>query len=160
MKSHLNFDRLLILSIGFLLLFTSFNTAQGLAAIVLKDDGLESLGFYSLGLLYCVFGISSFFATSLVKILGEKTSLLTGAICYSVYVASFIMAALRAANEDSNAFIYQKGFIKSVILVAAAINGFGASILWVAQGKYISECADEKNKGLFNSVFWAFFMTS
>ena len=50
--------------------------------------------------------------------------------------------------------------IWAVILIAAAINGFGASILWVAQGKYISICANEENKGMFNGIFWAFFMSS
>jgi len=45
-------------------------------------------------------------------------------------------------------------------IFTAAINGFGAGILWVAQGKYISQCASDLNKGLFNSYFWAFFMSS
>jgi len=47
-----------------------------------------------------------------------------------------------------------------LILTAAAINGFGAAILWVAQGQYISMCANETNKGQFNSIFWAMLMCS
>ena len=43
-----------------------------------------------------------------------------------------------------------------LILFTSAVNGAGASILWVAQGKYISECANEDNKGMFNSIFWIF----
>jgi len=50
--------------------------------------------------------------------------------------------------------------IRAVIIITAAINGFGASILWVAQGRYISRIATDENKGTFNSVFWAFFMSS
>ena len=50
--------------------------------------------------------------------------------------------------------------IQAVILLTAAINGFGASILWVSQGRYISRIANEENKGTYNSVFWAFFMSS
>ena len=42
-----------------------------------------------------------------------------------------------------------------LILVCAAVNGFGAAILWVAEGQYISQCASEANKGFFNSFFWA-----
>ncbi len=53
-----------------------------------------------------------------------------------------------------------KGFIKFVLLFTAAINGFGASILWVAQGRYISRIANDENKGMFNSIFWAFFMST
>ncbi len=40
------------------------------------------------------------------------------------------------------------------------MNGFGAGILWVANGYYISECACDSNKGFFNSYFWAIFMMS
>ena len=35
----------------------------------------------------------------------------------------------------------------------AAINGFGASILYVAQGKYLSECATEATKGLYYGIY-------
>ena len=39
-------------------------------------------------------------------------------------------------------------------LVTATINGWGASIFYVAQGKYISEAANAQNVGMFNSVLW------
>ena len=52
---QLNFDRLLVLSFGFMLLFTAYDTAQSLAAQVLEDNNFGRLGFYSLALLYCVF---------------------------------------------------------------------------------------------------------
>ena len=44
--------------------------------------------------------------------------------------------------------------------LSAAINGIGAGILWSACGNYISECACNENKGFFNSVFRAIYMTS
>jgi MFS family permease len=53
------------------------------------------LGFYSLGVLYCVFGVSSFFSLPVVKKLGAKYSLVIGALCYSTYVATFILPAFR-----------------------------------------------------------------
>ena len=53
-----------------------------------------------------------------------------------------------------------KSLIEKLIVLTAAINGFGAGILWVAQGKFISECACDENKGFFNSFFWCFFMAS
>ena len=88
-----NFCRLIVLSSGFLLLFSAFNTAQGLAAQVLDELSLGNLGFYSLGVLYCVFGFSCFFATPIVKKCGERLSLFMGALCYTFYIASFILAA-------------------------------------------------------------------
>ena len=46
------------------------------------------------------------------------------------------------------------------MLISAGINGLGASILWVGQGKYITSCANEENKGFFFSLFWFILMTA
>ena len=129
---QLNLDRLLVFSIGFFFLFTSFNTAQSLAAKVLSDNGFGSFGFYSLGLLYFVNGCSGFLGYPIVKKLGAKTSLIFGAFCYSAYVASFILPAFRNENPQSDSFIYNKKFDMSVIAIGASICGFGAAILWTA----------------------------
>jgi MFS family permease len=40
------------------------------------------------------------------------------------------------------------------------VSGFLGSLLWVAEGKYISECATEETKGFYFSYFWAFYMQS
>jgi len=53
-----------------------------------------------------------------------------------------------------------RNFIYGFIVFAACLNGFGSALIWVAHGKYISECAIEENKGLFNSVFWAIYTFS
>ncbi len=87
-------------------------------------------------------------------------SLVIGAFCYTFYVASFVLPAFKTENPDSTSWIFSRKFIEALILVAASINGFGASILWVAQGQYISMCANEKNKGQYNSIFWALLMSS
>jgi len=29
-------------------------------------------------------------------------------------------------------------------------------VLWVAQGKYLMECANDTNKGIFFGIFWVF----
>lgn len=156
---HLNFDRLLILSIGFLLLFTSFGVSQGLAAKVLEDNDFGELGFYSLALLYVFFGIAAFLSTPVVNKLGERMSLVVGSLCYALYVATFILAAFRNENPDSTSWILNKQLIAWLILITAAINGFGAGILWVAEGKYISDCANDSNKGYFNGFFFMFYMS-
>ena len=99
---------------------------------MLQDNDFGNLGFYSLALLYCVFGFSSFLSTPIVKKLGVKISLVLGALCYSLYVASFVLPAFRSQNPDSDIWIFNKKLIMTLILFAAAINGFGAGILWVA----------------------------
>lgn len=61
-------------------------------------------------------------------------SLVFGAFCYTFYVASFVLPAFKTQLPDSKSWLLNQNFIRALILVAAAINGFGASILWVAQG--------------------------
>jgi len=138
MKMHLNFDRLVILSVGFLFLFTSFNVSQTLAATVLADNNFGNLGFYSLSVLYCCFGMFSFFSLPIVKKLGPKYCLVIGSLCYTSYVATFILPAFKTEYPDSTVFILNKTLILVLILFCAALNGFGASILWVSEGQYIS----------------------
>lgn len=122
------------------------------------------MGFHSLSLLYLTFGVFSLFSsiisltnklssmhTDLVSKCGMKTSLVLGSLCYAVYIGSFIFAAMGTLNHN---------LIRGLILASAALNGFGASILWVAQGRYVSECATEQNMGKFNAIFWAIYMGS
>lgn len=45
-------------------------------------------------------------------------------------------------------------------MFTAACCGFGASILWVGQGRYISRIANDSNKGTYVSIFRGFFMSS
>ena len=80
-----------------------------------------------------------------------KASLVLGSLCYAIYIGSFIFAAIGTLNHN---------LIRGLILASAALNGFGASILWVAQGRYVSECATEQNMGKFNAIFWAIYMGS
>jgi hypothetical protein len=97
----LNWDRLLFISIGFLFLFTAANTANGLASKVLSDSDFGELGFYSLGLAYCVFGISSFFSAPIVTKCGDRLSLVLGGLCYVAYMAAFIAPTFRYENPDN-----------------------------------------------------------
>jgi hypothetical protein len=90
-----------------------------------------------------------------VRKIGARYSMFLGSLCYTAYVGSFILASMRKDHSGISKLLLQV-----VICVAAIINGFGAAILWVAQGNYISLCACERNKGTYNGVFWVFYMGS
>lgn len=79
-----------------------------------------TLGYISLAVLYSVFAVSNFFAPTIVKKLGPRISMVFAA---SLYVTYTLFAA----------FNYKWAIIVSSILV-----GFAASILWTAQGDYIT----------------------
>lgn len=155
MKS--NFCRLIILSVGFLLLGCVFFTAQSLAAKVLNNLGFGYLGYFSLTVLYLVYAFSSLIATPIVIKCGERLSLTLGSLCHAVYIGSFMLASASIKYPQANV---DKSTIEAVIYLASVICGFGASILWVGQGRYISRIANDENKGTYNSIFLACFQSS
>jgi hypothetical protein len=46
-------------------------------------------------------------------------------------------------NKDSDLFIFNWNFIIFLTLFASSLNGIGSGLIWVAVGKYISECATD-----------------
>jgi len=119
-------------STGFLFLFSAFNTAQNLTTKVMKDNDFGNLGFYSLATHYCFFGICCFFSAPIVIKLGHRFSLLLGALTYSIYISAFILPIERANNPDNKTLQSMYGAIYGILIGVAALNGFGASVLWVA----------------------------
>jgi MFS family permease len=95
-----------------------------------------------------------------VHCLGDKYSLIIGSLTYAIYTASQVLPVLRSEHPDNKTLHDLYGFMYGLILFTAALNGWGASILWVAQGKYMSECCSDQNEGLFYSIFWIFNMVS
>jgi fluoride ion exporter CrcB/FEX len=96
-----NFWLLILISLGFLLLFTAFSTAQNLTTKILEDNDFGKLGFYALAVLYCTFGCFSFLSAPIVTYLGNKLSLFIGAMCYVVYNAIFILPLMRSQHPDN-----------------------------------------------------------
>jgi len=99
-------------------------------------------------------------AAPTVHALGDKWSLILGSLTYAIYTASQILPVLRSENPDNKTLHNMYNFMYGLILFTAALNGWGASILWVAQGKYMSNCCSKENEGLFFSIFWIFNMGS
>lgn len=65
----------------------------------------------------------------------------------------------RGIDVDS-IWYYSEAFYFTTNLIISAVSGFFGSLLWVAEGKYISDCATEETKGFYFSYFWAFYMQS
>ena len=43
-------------------------------------------------------------------------------------------------------------------MITAALNGWGAALNWNTQGKYVTACANQGNKGMLNGMLWIFNM--
>jgi len=145
---------------GFFVLFIAFGSAQNLSSKVMEVNGLGSLGFYSLGTLYLVFGLTSFLATGIARKLGLRWTHTLGAFCYFFWILSFLLPASYPKFKHSGLFLFNPDFITFVLLLSAGINGVGAGMLWVAQGKYISDCAQSIHTAFYFSYFQAWFMAS
>lgn len=135
-----------ILSWAFLLIFLAYGAAQNLQS-TLNTDG--DLGTISLGILYTSFTVSSLFASSVVRKLGSKNALLLGTTGYWLYIA---------ANLKPSWY---------TMVPASLYLGFGAAILWVGEGTYLTSTARSQANdhklhegtviGHFNGEFWAIF---
>ncbi len=115
-----------------MMLFIAFNSAANLSAQTMKNNGFGGLGFYTMAMLYFVFSFCSFFSTAFVNKLGLKLSLFIGGLCYTFWVFCFLAPAFYMDNKDSTSFLFNRTFINFISLFSAAVNGFGAGILWVA----------------------------
>lgn len=121
------------LSGSFFLLFTGYTTLQGYLTTTLPGN----TGFQSLAILYGSYLFFLFFAPAICLRLGDKTAMVTGSTCYVLFLGSLITQQ------------------PTVVLVASVLTGFGASVLWVAQGSFITMSSNDSNRGRIAGMFWA-----
>ncbi|PAV65932.1 hypothetical protein WR25_08792 isoform B [Diploscapter pachys] len=145
-------DLLTIIQLGaaFALIFSAFNS-QGLIEIdVLRslaksapETGItENSGYYSLSIIYFVFTLSNLAVPPIIRRLGNKWSQVVGAICYLSFMVTFL---------HLNA---------GLLYLGSAILGFGAAMLWTANGAYIVEFSREDKLPRNTGILWAMLQTS
>lgn len=149
----------IILGLAFMLLFTAFQTASMSAKYVtnsikkdlqlttnLTDEEIENTigdGYISNSVLYAVFALANFIAPSIVKIFGHKASMFVSALSYLLYIVMYLF--------PSPAFMY----------TASTIIGFGAAVIWVAQGDFLHlQSGSEKLMSRNTGIFWCMFQCS
>lgn len=126
----------------------------------MDNSGYEKLGFFSLSLLYFCLGAGSLISTTVMNKIGVKQCMAIGAVFDAIWILSLIFPFLKRENEGNKSVIYSDGFIYVTTIMSSIFDGLGNSIQWVAQGKYIADCATEKTKGFFFGYFWAYYMAS
>jgi hypothetical protein len=110
--------------------------------------------------LYLTLGFGCLVGTAIMGKIGVKRSLMLGSFCDTLWVLCSLPPALKAENTGTESFFFSDGFIYFTALFASVLDGFGDAVQWVAQGKYISDCATEKTKGFYFSYFWTYYMSS
>ncbi len=48
----------------------------------------------------------------------------------------------------------------TVYLITSILNGFGAALVWVSQGSYLTDCSNIHNRGFYNGLFWLIYQCS
>ena len=107
--------------------------------------------------LYLVFAITGFTSKALVsklktQSLGYRLPLFIGGLCYFFRILCFLLPATYGTSYHTLTSV--------LILLTAALNGFGAGLLWVAQSAYVTSCATAFTKGFYFSYFFVIFMVS
>lgn len=128
-----------ILSICFFIIFFAYNGVQQFLTPYFSDLGAVKTGFWSLILIYLFLLITNFFSGFIVSRFGVKKCLILGSLFYSLFIFCLV--------SQNHYFIY----------LTSALLGFGASILWTAQGTLLVRASAEnnygRNSGLFSTIF-------
>lgn len=102
-----------------------------------KDIVEKHDGYTSLALIYASFTISNFFVPPIIQYLSVRRSLVLSALIYAIFEFGFLIL--------NRIFL----FGSSLLL------GFGAAVIWTAQGKYLSLNSNEETAGRHSGIFWA-----
>ncbi|XP_027942156.1 UNC93-like protein 1 [Vigna unguiculata] len=93
--------------------------------------------------LYTTFAVFGILGGGVYNILGPHLTLFAGCSTYVLYAGSFLYY-----NH------YQHQFFA---IIAGAILGIGAGLLWAAQGAIMTSYPPENRKGTYISIFWSIF---
>ncbi|XP_061567567.1 UNC93-like protein MFSD11 [Cololabis saira] len=134
-----------VLGLGFLFIFTAFTTCGNVEQTVLKslkNYTVNGSGYHSLGIIYGVFSFSNLIAPTIVSIIGAKCSMFLSGLLYSGYIAVFIIPSTWSF------------YLTSVLI------GFGAALLWTAQGHFLVENSEASTINRNTGMFWALLQCS
>ncbi|XP_015588613.1 UNC93-like protein MFSD11 [Cephus cinctus] len=141
------FLNVMVLSWGFMLVFTAFQTMGNIEKTVLEsisqdDPSFSGDGYTSLAIIYAVFATCNWLAPSYISMTGPRTAILTGCCCYIFFIGSFLW--------PHTVLLY----------VASAVLGIGAALIWTGHGQYLTENSDSETMSRNAGIFWAIFQSS
>ena len=122
-------------SLSLMVLFVAYNTVQNFVTTLLPPG----VGNTSLSILYGVVAASVIVTPYIVQRIGERITLFLGGLCYVVYIVSLVHV------------------IPGVVYAMSVVIGFGAAILWVALGAYLTSNSTPEDYGRNSGIFWGIF---
>ncbi|TCD71018.1 hypothetical protein EIP91_000516 [Steccherinum ochraceum] len=97
------------------------------------------------GVLYGMFAITGLVSGGINNVLGPRITLFIGTLGYALYVGSL--------------WCFQTQSTRWFMILAGALLGITAALLWSAQGSIMMSYPLEKDKGKSFAVFWAIFQS-
>ena len=88
-----NLDRVLLLTLAFFIMFTSFITCQNIAPKIMQELGYNKIGFVNLAVIYVVFSLCSLFSVQINRRCGHKLTLFVSSLFYAIWAFVFILPA-------------------------------------------------------------------
>ena len=119
-----------LISLSFFFVFAGFNSAQQYLTVFFEREGHEQLALISLLILYTVFMATGIFISKVLPFFGTlKRALMIGAATYALFCLAV------ACNTPL------------VLLIASAVIGFGAGLMWVSSSYLIADTSSASMAG-------------
>ncbi len=148
------------MSVGFTILFIALNSSMNVQSLIMETDGYGALGFYNNAVFALFVGFGCLISTHVMKKIGDKWCMCISAATISMWITCSVLGADAYERPNPESIFQSTIFVYCVTLFLAAVSGTCFSLLWVSEGQYVSSCANINNKGLYCSIFWAFYMLS
>lgn len=137
----------LLLGLGFMFVFTAFQTMGNIEQTVLdsmhKDDpSFTADGYTSLAIIYSVFAICNWIAPSIISFTSPKVAMVLGSIIYTAFILLFLVGE------------------SWLLYLMSAVIGLGAAVIWTGQGNYLVLNSDSDTIQRNSSIFWAMLQCS
>lgn len=129
-----DYSDILVMSVGFLFVISATGVVQSFIVKLLGP-----LGSASIGLSYGSLALGALIVEPVISRIGSRSAMFVGSTTYTLLVLSLVTGDV------------------ALILVASTVIGFGASILWGAQGTMLAECTTDENRGQWAGIFWGVF---
>ncbi|KAJ8317966.1 hypothetical protein KUTeg_003057 [Tegillarca granosa] len=139
---------IIMLGVAFMLLFTAFQTTSMAEKSVLdsaKNDSNGTFngdGYTSLSIIYVVFSVANWIAPPFVTVVGPKLTMFIGGTMYCLFILQFLKPMTWA------------------LYLGSVLVGFGAAILWTAQGNFLTINSDSETVARNSGIFWALLQCS
>ena len=96
-----------LLSIGFVFLYSAFNTVVNLTPQILSDEGFGTFGYFSEAIIYLGLAIGSLLSSNILYYSGNIKTLVVGSLLYSIWVISYLLPTYYSSMEVPGPFYMQ-----------------------------------------------------